>query len=180
LALLPGEVVWRAGIALILACAGRPEAARQEIDAIVSSLAAPTGVGFNYVVTLAFLAEAAAIVHSAGAAREARERLAPHADHHVCIAGGSLYCGPVRRYLGLASAACDDLDDAREQLEAALADAERLGAPLGGPRRPRPGPGGGPGRRPADRVARPSERAGRIAEDLGLAELRREARELRD
>ncbi|MCZ7683009.1 MAG: AAA family ATPase [Sandaracinaceae bacterium] len=122
------SLVWRAFLGLILAWTGRAEEARVELSAALSGLHTVAS-GFNWMVTLAFLAELASIVGAEDEARLLYERLLPHADHHVCVAGGSLYWGPVRRYLGLALAASGRLDDAAAMLTEALDATERLGTP---------------------------------------------------
>lgn len=178
LALLPDDVVWRAGLALIYACTERPEAAREEIDAILGLIDAHLW-GFNYLPILAFVAESAAKIGHVEAARVAREKLAPHADRHVCVAGGSCYWGPAKRYLGLACAAMGDADEAREHLERAWREAERVGSPhwtariafdlacvaidSGAP---------------AERIAQLVSHVHRVAHELGLTQLAAEVRAL--
>ncbi len=114
------STTWRAGIAVLLADAGRAEEARGVLDALVSRdfLAVPRS--FTRLAELVLCAEACATVGDAAIAAKLFEQLLPYRPRVVVIGGGFYCLGSVDLFLGRLAAAAGDRKAARFHLDGAL------------------------------------------------------------
>jgi len=130
LARSPGAVgrSWRAVMPLALLEAGEPERAQEAYDPFAASGFEDVAGSLFRLTDLVCLAEACATLGDAAGAEALAAMLEPYADRLV----QTTFCGcwgSVRRFLGLLAATAGRHDEAREQLEAALALHVALGAP---------------------------------------------------
>lgn len=126
----PETAAWRAGLALVLAAAGREAEARSELEHVARQGFAAVPRDRGWLPALAFCAEVACACRAARVAAWLEPLLAPHARQHVVVGSGLLYYGAVAHALGLAAAAGSRWDAAIAHLEAALAAEEKMGARL--------------------------------------------------
>ncbi|MGZ4805663.1 MAG: hypothetical protein ACXV5U_04705, partial [Ilumatobacteraceae bacterium] len=126
---MAGDVVYRAAFAAIAADVGGDveEEARRELDGIATSGLQHIPTGSNWLVSMASIVEAAARIHDAEVADEARRLLAPYRAFPIMGSLGSVCLGPVSRVLGLAAVTSGDREAGIEDLELAIADARRIG-----------------------------------------------------
>jgi len=117
----------RAYIAHIYAELGRPDDARREFE-----LLAVTGFDLprdqNWLLALAQLSGACAVVADPKRAAILYALLLPHQRYNVVGIGVELYWGPVAQYLGLLATTLGRWDDAARHFDAALAMNRRMGA----------------------------------------------------
>ena len=127
----PGTVgvMWGAALPLVLLEAGEPVRAREAYDrALIAALDGQPARLFR-LTALAEIAEACAALGDTEAVEALIEQLEPHADRFVQT-GFSGCWGSVRRFLGLLHAVAGRPEQARAELEAALALHIALEAPL--------------------------------------------------
>lgn len=115
----PHAPAWRATLAFCCTETGRPDEARRELEVLAARSFADLPEDGNYLVTAALLAHVAARLGDVSRARLLEARLRPYADRRVVIAAGAVVFGSVRLPLGVARAACGDLDGAVRELTAA-------------------------------------------------------------
>jgi tetratricopeptide (TPR) repeat protein len=112
--------------AAVLLAAGEQELARAEFRGFaVGTVPQPT-----YLEMLALAAATAAAVGSTEQREQAHARLAAFAGQHVVVGGCASYSGAVDHHLGMLCAALGRSADATAHLRAALAQYDRLGAPV--------------------------------------------------
>ena len=130
----------------------------------------------SWAATMAHLAEAAALLHDAGAAADIARLLEPWAGHVVVIGSGALCLGSASHHLGISLATAGDHVAASRHLADAVATNDAIGAP-GLAARSRAALA-----RTLRHLGRPAEaqallhRAHATARDLGLAALAEETR----
>jgi DNA-binding winged helix-turn-helix (wHTH) protein/tetratricopeptide (TPR) repeat protein len=128
LELIPWDLPWKALLTVVLVETGRgPEAARL-LDSFAADGFAGVARDVNWLVNMTNLAEACAALGHEAHARTLHDLLWPHRETHAVVTGGSLYRGPVWRYLGLLSASLGRLDDAALYFSRAIAACEGIGA----------------------------------------------------
>jgi class 3 adenylate cyclase len=115
----PHAPAWRATLAFCCTEAGRPELARVELEALAARDFVDLPEDGNYLLTATMLAHVAARLGDVERARSLESKLRPFGDRHVVIAAGAAAFGSVRLPLGVARAACGDLDGAVHELTAA-------------------------------------------------------------
>ncbi|WP_217915733.1 ATP-binding protein [Miltoncostaea marina] len=123
----PAAWAWRAWLASIDAAAGRTESARATVAAIAADDFAAVRLDANWHAA-AELAEAVAAVGDAARAARLREILAPHAGLVPVVGRAALCYGPLDHHLGLLALTAGDPAAAAAHLEAAVREAERIGA----------------------------------------------------
>lgn len=115
----PHAPAWRATLAFCCTETGRLDVARAELEVLATRDFADLPEDGNYLVTAALLAHVAARLGDVSRARQLEAKLRPYADRHVIIAAGAVCFPSVRLPLGVARAACGDLDGAVRDLTAA-------------------------------------------------------------
>jgi DNA-binding SARP family transcriptional activator/tetratricopeptide (TPR) repeat protein len=115
--------VWHSFLALLLTEAGRPEEAREELDAAAERAAASRGLAAQAIAAIAV----AALGDRERAAKLHRELL-PGAGGIVVGGAGAAYLGPVSHHLGVLALVGGSAAEAVEQLTEAVAVNERAGA----------------------------------------------------
>jgi hypothetical protein len=125
---LPWDTTWKAGLALVLVETQREAEAARLLDSLAADGFAPIARDINWLLNMSHLAEACAAVGDEAHARTLHDLLWPHRETHAVLAGGSLYRGPVWRYLGLLAASSGRLDEAADYFSRAMAGCEALGA----------------------------------------------------
>lgn len=124
----PWDATWRCFLPIILLETGRVDEARRVFEELATDDFAGIASDMNWLVSMSHLAEVSAALGDVPRAKVLYRLLAAHRAEHVVVAGGSLYRGPVLRYLGLLSAAEGRWDDALRELTGALAALKPLGA----------------------------------------------------
>ncbi len=112
---------WRTGVAWAYAQAGRVDAARTELDALLRDDFAMLPRDVNFDPGMAMLAHAAAELGDATLAAAVEPHLRPAADCWIVYGIGSATLGPVAYSLGLCSLLTGRVQDAVEDFELALA-----------------------------------------------------------
>jgi tetratricopeptide (TPR) repeat protein len=125
--LIQAEFSLRASAAVILARAGRRRSARAALDRLTRDGLGALPQSSTWLVGMACIAEAAAILGDAGVAREAYDQLLPYADLPVVASLAVVCVGSTERWLGIAALAFGDPDRAVGHLERAVAANRRLG-----------------------------------------------------
>jgi len=121
----PALAAARAGLALGLHDAGRPDDARRQYGCLVGGGLSRIPEDAFWFGTMAFIAELAARLGDTPRVNELHERLAPFAGRNAVIGFGG-FLGPVSRLLGLLSTAVRRWDDARTSFDEALIACEHL------------------------------------------------------
>jgi transcriptional regulator with XRE-family HTH domain len=124
----PDELAWRCCLALALARGNRSDEARGLLERIRLEMWPPPA-GWTRPLSLALLAEAAAIAQDAEMGAVCEEELLAFDGLFVVPATGTSCEGSVRRYLGFAALARGERGLATERLEHALAVELSTGAP---------------------------------------------------
>jgi tetratricopeptide (TPR) repeat protein len=168
---LPG---WRTGLILVGLGSGRPDVVREGYLALVADDFAIVPRDAMWPPTLVIVAWAADHLRDTATAARLYRDLLPLAGQHVTIGAGSVYLGAIDHVLGLLAATAGDSDAAVAHLEVAVADYERVGAPifkaLSAHRLSQVlSRGAIPGH--ADRAAKLAEDAASVAIELGVAHL---------
>jgi DNA-binding SARP family transcriptional activator len=171
---------WRAGVALLQAELGELDEARIHLDRLAASGFADVPFDFVWPGTMAMLAQTCALVGDAERAGVLHAQLLSYAGHNLLTADRTSW-GPGERYLGLLAATEGRTDEAQTRFEAAAAASRAMGA--------RPWEAhalldharllvahGGAGA--AERAAALAKGALAIGEELGMARLARDARQL--
>jgi len=123
-----GAAVWRCVLACIHARLGRSEAARAELRDLLADDLAAIPPDNCWLVSLAFLAEAAATLGDGAAARLLYERLLPYAGHNILLYVAMAAFGSVLRPLALLATALGRRSEAAAHFEAAIEHDRALGA----------------------------------------------------
>ena len=111
---------WRAGLACLLANAGRPDAARTRFDETVAAGLDLIRRDQNFLFCFAALAETASIVGALPTARAVYDALLPYRDHWVVLGDGFVVWSHVERLLGVFARSMGDLERSEEHLRRAL------------------------------------------------------------
>lgn len=119
---------WRTNLALLYAETGDFEAARAEVDQLVSPDLAGLKRDNTWMLGAAGLAGATAAVGTPAQAEVVYAAMLPYDGRHV-VAASLYYHGPVALYLGTLAQRSGRLEVARQHLDAALSAARRLAAP---------------------------------------------------
>ena len=125
----PANLGWRATLAVLLCEAGRPDEAREHVEALAADDFAGLPRNHLYLYHLAALAMACSALGDRRRAARLYDLLAPYADRNVIVARlplGSL--GSASQYLGLLAATLSRWEDAAAHMEAAVAAHEGMGA----------------------------------------------------
>ena len=124
----PGIVAFRAAVAMVAAELEQPDPARRALDAILG----PGGTGIpddlNWLVCVAFAAQAAARLDDPEICATLHGMLTPYRDQFVDNA--STFWGSVERYMALASSCMGRHDEARASFTKAAEAHTRLNAPI--------------------------------------------------
>ncbi|MGH7789688.1 MAG: hypothetical protein ACRERC_22650, partial [Candidatus Binatia bacterium] len=124
----PGQHLLRAQLAMVQARQGDHAAARRELDRLADGDFAAVPRDSVWLMTLAYLAEAAAGSGDGARAAVLHRLLAPHAARVIGAGTGIASLGHGARYVGVLAAALGRADDAARLLETARAEHERMGA----------------------------------------------------
>ncbi len=124
---LPAMRRWRCGLALLLVELGREDEARRELEHLAAAGFDDVPRDALWLVSMALLAELAALLGDRPRARRLYELLSPYEGRNV-VSMGAVYLGPVARYLGLLAMTTGDDEQALAHLETARSAAERMGA----------------------------------------------------
>jgi DNA-binding SARP family transcriptional activator len=96
----PGLVAWRSALALVLSDTGRPELARNELEALVGPEAPEMPTDGDWLPVTALQAELACELGDAERASILFDRLAPHVQTIVVFGMGAVCWGALARHLG--------------------------------------------------------------------------------
>jgi tetratricopeptide (TPR) repeat protein len=122
---IPG---WRCVLAWLLAETGRPDEAREILDAFAADDFRGLPLDGIWLGAVAYLAETAAVLGDGSHAAKLHDLLEPYADRNVAIGWASTCAGSASRYLGLLADLLGRRDEAIARLETALAMNERMRA----------------------------------------------------
>ena len=171
---LPG---WRTALAWALAQAGRPDAAREQLDFLRADNFAVIPHDANYLAALAIIAHIAGELGDAELAAEVEPLLRPHTNFWVVLGVGAATLGPVAYSVGLLNNLRGRPERAAQYFTVALEKSEVMGARpyvarsqigLADALRRRSAPGD------ADRATAIEEEALATARELGMVRLLRE------
>ena len=126
---LPAHTIWRAAQCRLDARAGRHEAARNELAALVADDCAAIPRSDEWLPALTLLADAATDLDDTVAGATLERLLAPYEDRMASFFMGSAPLGPIARSLGRLQSMLGDNEHAICQLERALAISEAIPAP---------------------------------------------------
>jgi tetratricopeptide (TPR) repeat protein len=125
--LIQAEFAFRATAALIAARAGHVDRARTALDHLATGGLAALPQSSSWLLGMAVIVEAAAVLADLEIAREAYQLLLPFADLPTMASLGVVCLGPTERVLGLAALTFGDVDLAVQHLERAVTACRRLG-----------------------------------------------------
>ena len=125
----PSLIAFRAALAAARAELGDHEGAREHVDVLAVDDFAAIYPGQTWVISLALLTEACALLGDGDRAAALGQRLASRSGRLVFASGGLACIGPVDRYVAIAAAAAGRFHDAEPAFEAALALERRLDLP---------------------------------------------------
>jgi hypothetical protein len=123
----PARWAWMTGLAWVNAALGRTDEARDLVERLTRDDLAALRLDANWHAVLD-LCEALALLDDGPRAERLYEHLAPYAGLHAVVARAVLWYGPVDHYLGLLALTAGDPARAERHLDAALAEAESIGA----------------------------------------------------
>ena len=126
----PEGLTWRASLAYIYADSGREQEARCQYEIVATNDFAGVKLDGSWLVTITVMAEVCARLNDLSRAPVLYGLLAPYADLHVVSGGGWEYSGSVQYYLGLLAATSGESAAAEAHLGQAIAEHERVGAPV--------------------------------------------------
>jgi DNA-binding SARP family transcriptional activator/tetratricopeptide (TPR) repeat protein len=124
-ATIPG---WRCVLAWLLAETGRPDEAREILDAFAADDFRGLPLDGIWLGAVGYLSEAAAVLGDPTHAAALHALLEPYADRNVAVGWASVCAGSASRNLGQLADLLGRRDEAIERLEAALAMNERMRA----------------------------------------------------
>ncbi|HEY0302699.1 MAG TPA: hypothetical protein VGC36_15240, partial [Rhizomicrobium sp.] len=124
----PAVDVWRSVLAVLYTELERPQAARVELERVVSAEHATLPGGYLRIAAGAYLTEACSYLDDALRAAPLYDALLPYAARTVVVGFGVVCLGAVARYLGMLARTMGRRDAAREHFEVALTTNARLGA----------------------------------------------------
>ena len=124
----PGLLIWRSGLALLLAETERPEEAYRELELLAANGFRDIPRDGNWLATIANCAEVASFCGATGAARSLHALLEPVGDLHVVLGMGASCWGSVHHYLGLLEEALGRSEDAVRSFQRAIVANEAAGA----------------------------------------------------
>jgi DNA-binding CsgD family transcriptional regulator/tetratricopeptide (TPR) repeat protein len=121
-----GDGMWRPGYAALLADLGMHEEAREAVAAVRAEGLKP--LRQLWVASIAYLADAATVLHDPALAAMLYPVLLPQAGANVMIGHGVAVLGSADRYLGMLAAVLGDREAADGHFAAALEHNRRMGA----------------------------------------------------
>jgi DNA-binding winged helix-turn-helix (wHTH) protein/tetratricopeptide (TPR) repeat protein len=124
----PWVSTWRCELTLTLASLGREAEARAEFDQLAARDFSDLRPDLTWLVSVAFLAEACALLGEAPRAKALYDLLRPHESRTVSVSPGVACYGSAARYLGLLATTLERWEDALAHFEAALAANSAMGA----------------------------------------------------
>jgi len=124
----PGLLIWRSGLALLLAETGRAEEAYRELEFLAVSDFKDIPRDGSWLATIANCAEVASLCGSTVAARSLHALLQPVAELHVVLGMGASCWGSVHHYLGLLEEVLGWGEDAVRSFQSAIVANEAAGA----------------------------------------------------
>ena len=122
----PHRPGWRVALAMIEHEAGRPEKARQVLEALAPQEIPPDG---EWIPTVGMLAQLSTVLGDRERAATLYDLLIPYAQNNIVRGIGATCLGPVARLLGRLSALLGREEDSRRHFEDALRSAAALRAP---------------------------------------------------
>ncbi len=124
----PGVPVYRSALALLHSELGRPEQARQELNALAVHDFADLPDDFVLSTLLVLLSEVAAALGDTRRAALLYDLLRPRADRWLGLGGNVVYVGSAAHWLGLLATTLEQWTDAEAHFEAAVGSNGRNGA----------------------------------------------------
>jgi tetratricopeptide (TPR) repeat protein len=124
----PGLLAFRSGLALADADAGDHDEARRHLDVLAADGFVALPRDQFLLISLALLAETAAVLADTERAAALTELLRPHAGRLVTVSTGIGCFGAVDRFLGMLAAVGGDWTEAEPRFEAALALEDGIGS----------------------------------------------------
>jgi hypothetical protein len=123
----PANPGWRAALAFLFAEIGRAADARRELEILAANDFGDIPHDHNWLITLAFLSQVAAVIEDRERAALIYDRMLPYADRNVIVAPGIACTGSAAHNLGVLAALLDHADVAAGHFESAIAMNRRLG-----------------------------------------------------